>query len=577
MTGDDSDSQNGPTVGKNGQVFPEKDFLLFDDMWKGKLSSKSFNPSFSKVNPNQYFCTENLANGRFIIYRKDIDGYNGESDDCTTGYMVTKSEKFSEWYKNNEMQKYYLSPDEKYALARKNYMKQWRHSYFADYYVYDLINEQEISAAKIADFKQVQYATWSPNVDGTLKLLWVDNNKDIYFSTVGDNFSSSTRVTDDGGWCMKNGEHHLLGISYASDPTKCIYNGVPEWNYEEEMVSTTNTIFWAPDGETFTFAAFDVSKIELLKYSVYPENKAASSPDEINKDSVEQYPRVNTIHYAKAASKIAKTKFYIVDVSQSTFDPISDKKELVPENGVLKFERGIGNDQNNRYFTRLSYATDSSRFAMVWSSRAGTQSKTVICNTAIANTDCKVHGGETGGIFGKFEGDVWINEDQKDGQNNMYHGWVGDFGPFEPILTANEYFTIYSKKVDGSEQTESHAYGMKIKDGYWNIARESFRNLPSGQSDMQWLTDTTDDKWVITALNFYDDKNQVLYFTGARGNEVKHRQRHVFRISTAGNSVDKNPECVTCVLEGDQSGSSHCGWVNFRRNCQETAGGKEFF
>ena len=157
LSGDDSDSQYEPTVGKNGQVFPEKDFLLFDDMWKGKLSSKSFNPSFSKVNPNQYFCTENFANGRFIIYRKDIDKYNGESDDCSTGFMVTKSDKFSEWYKNNNMQKYYLSPDEKYALARKNYMKQWRHSYFSDYYVYDLINDRQMSAAKIADFKQVQY------------------------------------------------------------------------------------------------------------------------------------------------------------------------------------------------------------------------------------------------------------------------------------------------------------------------------------------------------------------------------------------------------------------------------------
>ena len=55
----------------------------------------------------------------------------------------------------------------------------------------------------------------------------------------------------------------------------------------------------------------------LSQASVYPENLAASSPDEVVETSFEQYPRVNTIKYAKTASKIVKTKFYVANVVTS--------------------------------------------------------------------------------------------------------------------------------------------------------------------------------------------------------------------------------------------------------------------
>ena len=57
-------------------------------------------------------------------------------------------------------------------------MKQWRHSFFADYYVYDIENAQEVAAAKIKDFPQTQYAIWSPTGH---TLAWVSNEKNIYY------------------------------------------------------------------------------------------------------------------------------------------------------------------------------------------------------------------------------------------------------------------------------------------------------------------------------------------------------------------------------------------------------------
>ena len=93
----------------------------------------------------------------------------------------------------------------------------------------------------------------------------------------------------------------------------CIYNGVPEWNYEEEMLSDTKAIWWSPDGEMFAYLSFDVSKVDLLQYSVYPKKTASPSPDQLidTPDYVEQYNQVNPIRYAKPTRNITTTKFYL--------------------------------------------------------------------------------------------------------------------------------------------------------------------------------------------------------------------------------------------------------------------------
>ena len=60
-------------------------------------------------------------------------------------------------------------------------------------------------------------------------------------------------------------------------------------------------------------------------------------------------------------------------------------------------------------------------------------------------------------------------------------------------------------------------------------------------SGAQWLTDSVEQKWVVTGLDFYDEERAQLYFTAARGKEVgsheinEQRKRHIFRISTDSN------------------------------------------
>ena len=261
-------------------------------------------------------------------------------------------------------------------------MKQWRHSGYADYYVWDNVNDRQIDG--LSDLKQAQYCGWAPSGHG---LVCVTGDKNIKIAKD----EAWVEVTTDGGWCDE--KTRILGVEYTGDSSKCIYNGVPDWNYEEEMISTTNTIYWSPDGTQMAYASFDVSEIERLEYSVYPENLKAGSPNEIDGNSFEQYPRLNLIRYAKAGGEIAKTKLYVYDVNTQVKTEINK----VGESGSLSFEQGFGKSQENRWFTRFAWSPDSKWFVSIWSSRDATQSKALACKVGEYNS-CKPAGREDGGV-----------------------------------------------------------------------------------------------------------------------------------------------------------------------------------
>ena len=460
-------------------------------------------------------------------------------------------------------------------------MKQWRHSFYADYYVWDVVADA-VHFGKtdtgMGILAQAQYCGWSPTGHN---LVCVSTNKDIYLWADEKLTAKNAphQVTEGGGWCMDS--HRIMDVVYTQEKgrEKCMFHGVPDWNYEEEMISTTNTIYWASDSSKFAFVSFDVSEIQELQYSVYPEHLAAGSPDDVDKDSFEQYPRMNQILYAKTEGKISKTHLFVHEVG-STGKPV--EINAVGAAGSLAFDQGTGtctgqnceveSSQENRYFTRLAWSPNNDWFLSVWSSRDATQSKGLACQLQSNNWSCEHSGTETGGVTGhwdKTNPDNWQWVDDETKSNG--HGWVGSFGPFQPVLTDEfgTYFTIFSKKTEDSGK-HLHAYNMTTKDGYWNVAK-----VQKGQDQPVWLTDSVADKWVVTDLDFLE--GDKLYFTAARGETVgdfkatEQRKRHVFSIDTA--TAGAKEECLTCSLDNEtgsglanyQPGS--CQWVSIRRSC----------
>ena len=145
---------------------------------------------------------------------------------------------------------------------------------------------------------------------------------------------------------------------------------------------TRGDLYFSPDSSTLLYVTFDVSDIQTLQYSVYPDKLKAPSPDEVDQKSFEQYPRINEIKYAKTADKISKTKFYITQIvsKQADFKTTELNKVGEPDSIDFSIGTGIEKSQENRYFSRLSWAENSEWFVMTWLSRAATQAKSLACN-----------------------------------------------------------------------------------------------------------------------------------------------------------------------------------------------------
>lgn len=158
-----------------------------------------------------------------------------------------------------------MSPDNKKILVRHDLTQIFRHSYVAKY---DILDVATGDIKRIHNGKKVQYCQWAPNSD---KVAYVHDNN-VYVHYVGDS-QPHVQITNDG----------IVGV---------IYNGIPDWVYEEEVLSAGSAIWWSPDGNKITIGFFNDTKVETFKYFLYgqAEDNAFQYPEEVDL----KYPKPNT-------------------------------------------------------------------------------------------------------------------------------------------------------------------------------------------------------------------------------------------------------------------------------------------
>lgn len=173
---------------------------------------------------------------------------------------------------------YWVKPDLSAVLWATNYTKQYRYSYFANYLVY---NVEQDSLAPLVDDQHgdLQYAAWSPTenaiayVRGNNLFMWKDGK--------------STQITDDGGPNM--------------------FNGVPDWVYEEEIFGDRFTLWFSPDGKYLAFLRFNETGVETFSIQYYMDNKEIAPP----------YPHELDIRYPKVSSTNPTVQFRLLNVESS--------------------------------------------------------------------------------------------------------------------------------------------------------------------------------------------------------------------------------------------------------------------
>lgn len=156
-----------------------------------------------------------------------------------------------------------FSPDLRKILVRYAQRQIFRHSTVSKFSI--ITPNSDEPEFKIADGSEIQTAFFAPNSKG---LGYIKEN-DIYYLNL-DALGLPEIITTDG----------IEGV---------IYNGIPDWVYEEEVLGTDAASWFSPNGEKLAYVRFDDREVQEALYELYDNRQY---PEEIHL----RYPKVVKWH-----------------------------------------------------------------------------------------------------------------------------------------------------------------------------------------------------------------------------------------------------------------------------------------
>ena len=161
-----------------------------------------------------------------------------------------------------EFTDYVLSADERRLLLTTDVEPIYRHSFTAEYWIYD---RQDGSLRRLSQGGPQQQAQFSP--DGSRVAFVRGGNLFVADPTAG----SERQLTFDGRF------NHII-------------NGLPDWVYEEEF-SFARAFAWSPDGRKIAYLRVDESRVKQYNMNrfaggLYPENYTFKYPKAGEQNSV---------------------------------------------------------------------------------------------------------------------------------------------------------------------------------------------------------------------------------------------------------------------------------------------------
>lgn len=290
--------------------------------------------TFSDVNVNelgQYVYPNNRpASPQEYVYMPDglsyltlsDDGKSISSHDTKTGNVI---ETVLDVAKTREtkierIKGFSISPDGSKLLVYRDSEPVYRHSFNADYHVFEI--KRNILSPLSSKFEMQQAPLFSP--DGRMVAFVAENN--IYIKKL--DYKTEVPVTTDG----KVNE---------------IINGVPDWTYQEEF-STTSSMTWAPDNLTLCYVKYDEKDVPTFSFPLY---QGTCNP----RDEYSLYPGQFTYKYPVAGMKNSSVSVHSYDVETRKTKTIS-----LADNAI-------------EYIPRISYACTPERLVVTTLNRGQTR------------------------------------------------------------------------------------------------------------------------------------------------------------------------------------------------------------
>ncbi|WAR22415.1 DPP10-like protein [Mya arenaria] len=222
--------------------------LLYKDFIHHAFDPKPFSPVW--------------RSNRVLMFR----GEEGEviHYDCDTNMTTTVMDNST--FRELNTESYEMSPDGKFVLLPYDINYIYRHSYIAKYKLYNTETRihSDLSGPAVEGEEgdtPLQYVSWSPK--GHALTVVIANDLYLIEDVPGRTYR---RLTTDG-------------------MTDVVFNGIPDWLYEEEILLTRHAVWWSADGGHLVYGHFDdrgVSRYDMTMYgplrNKYVENRRMPYP-----------------------------------------------------------------------------------------------------------------------------------------------------------------------------------------------------------------------------------------------------------------------------------------------------------
>ncbi|XP_060074300.1 dipeptidyl peptidase 4-like isoform X3 [Ylistrum balloti] len=296
----------------------------FEDFLTGELKPKSFHPVW--IEDDQFLYRND--DGAVVIYRCSDNSSSVLMDNTTFRELNTHS--------------FQVSPDQKYVLLMFDEHPIYRHSKLANYSYYDIQRKKqrvlETSMGQI-----FQYVGWAPTGHA---VVFVQDNNIFYKSDVTENDVAPMQITTDG---------------YHEE----IFNGIPDWVYEEEILASDHALWWSPEGSFLLYASFNDTEVRKYYYPLYGSME-------------DSYGMQKRIAYPKAGFRNPTFKLKIFNFKTKATKVVNPPMELA---------------KAEYYFTFVQWRDDN-YVLIAWLNRAQNKSVITVCNAETGG--CSINQRESG-------------------------------------------------------------------------------------------------------------------------------------------------------------------------------------
>jgi dipeptidyl-peptidase 4 len=299
---------------------------------------------------------------------------------------------------------YEFSADEKKILIQTVSEQIYRHSFLANYYIY---NTETKSTVPLADFKlgKQRLATFNPQ--GTMVAFVRDNNVYVYDLAK----RTETQVTQDGEFNK-------------------IINGSTDWVYEEEF-ALVNGMSWSAAGDRLAYYKFNESAVREFSMDMFGD----------------LYPTQNRFKYPKAGETNSEVSIWVYDLTTR------ENKQV---------NTGTEKDQ---YIPRIKWTQDNNKLVVLRMNRHQNHLELLMTDLTLntpyvietkvafqekAETYIDVNDALTYLKDGSF---IWMSE--MDNYNHIYH--MNADGTVRAQLTKGRYDVI-----------DFYGYGFDQPQGGWS-------------------------------------------------------------------------------------------------------------